>query len=451
MSDPSYKQLDDLVALITSAVDTIKTGYAKHGYTLPTLEDTNKHAIDDALADPTIRLAIRTVQGASAQLNTLINPPDVSTTLLSMSHLTSACMSIAANAQVADALVGKPNGLHVSEIAKITHTDEDKLDRVLRFLVTKHVFREVAPDVYANNRLSITLLSQGNMPALQGFLTDEIYRSGAVLYDVISDPVLGPTTATEAAPFARAFNTKGSLWQYYETDPERGKRFDKAMSGFNMIMHYEAIVTDYPWKDLPEGTVLCDVGSGLGRMSMQVAKAHPHIRVVLQDVPAVLEQAKTTWEQEAPELVAQGRVEYIPLDFLNESPKAGCDVYYLKSIIHDWADDKAKIILNNIQKVMKPTTRLILHEYVIQYAAPGADAQRTKAPQPLLPNFGEGGILQYCLDMIMLVRDHLRSRGPTYKERTLTQFTSLVEGTNLELSHVYDCRDNSAVEFKLKA
>ena len=40
-----------------------------------------------------------------------------------------------------------------------------------------------------------------------------------------------------------------------------------------------------------------------------------------------------TWEREAPEALQEGRIEFVPLDFLNEAPVAGMDVYYVGSTL----------------------------------------------------------------------------------------------------------------------
>jgi hypothetical protein len=47
--------------------------------------------------------------------------------------------------------------MHVDEIAAPTKVNAAKLARVLRVLATKHIFKEVAPDTFANNRLSSML------------------------------------------------------------------------------------------------------------------------------------------------------------------------------------------------------------------------------------------------------------------------------------------------------
>ncbi|KAI9429480.1 hypothetical protein BJY52DRAFT_1345215, partial [Lactarius psammicola] len=48
-------------------------------------------------------------------------------------------------------------GLHAREIAKPMGVHPAKLARILRLLATNHIFIEVSPDVFANNRLSTVL------------------------------------------------------------------------------------------------------------------------------------------------------------------------------------------------------------------------------------------------------------------------------------------------------
>jgi hypothetical protein len=37
------------------------------------------------------------------------------------------------------------------------------------------------------------------------------------------------------------------------------------------------------------------------------------------------------WERDAPEALLDGRVEFVPLDFLEQSPVVGKDVYYISA------------------------------------------------------------------------------------------------------------------------
>jgi hypothetical protein len=44
-----------------------------------------------------------------------------------------------------------------SNSASLVHTDLIFLARILRYLATRHVFKEISPDVFVNNRLSSAL------------------------------------------------------------------------------------------------------------------------------------------------------------------------------------------------------------------------------------------------------------------------------------------------------
>ena len=45
----------------------------------------------------------------------------------------------------------------------------------------------------------------------------------------------------------------------------------------------------YDWKSLPEGSVVVDVGGGIGVVTRVLAKAHPHLKFIIQDQLEVIE------------------------------------------------------------------------------------------------------------------------------------------------------------------
>jgi hypothetical protein len=67
----------------------------------------------------------------------------------------------------------------------------------------------------------------------------------------------------------------------------------------------------------------------------------------------------------------------------------------MRSITHDWPDAYAKKILKHLRAAAQSSTKLILHDFLVSYAAstgglfseiPGS--QVPVAPYPLLPNLG---------------------------------------------------------------
>jgi hypothetical protein len=92
-----------------------------------------------------------------------------------------------------------PKGLHVAEIAKKADTDASKLGlflahccppseiecrhlgRILRLLATVHIFQEVAPDVFANNRTSSVLASGKTLEEIHKEYVAPLHFQGKLL------------------------------------------------------------------------------------------------------------------------------------------------------------------------------------------------------------------------------------------------------------------------------
>jgi tRNA1(Val) A37 N6-methylase TrmN6 len=55
---------------------------------------------------------------------------------------------------------------------------------------------------------------------------------------------------------------------------------------------FSIIPLEFPWDQLKPGTTLCDLGSGVGSVTLAIAKAHPHLQVTLHDLEAPLKEAR---------------------------------------------------------------------------------------------------------------------------------------------------------------
>ena len=88
---------------------------------------------------------------------------------------------------------------------------------------------------------------------------------------------------------------------------------------------------EFPWKELGDGATVCDVAGGVGNICLQLAKTHPNLRLILQDLPERIQQAKNeVWPKKCPEAIAEGRIAFEPIDFFASSPVPGCNVYYVR-------------------------------------------------------------------------------------------------------------------------
>jgi hypothetical protein len=83
------------------------------------------------------------------------------------------------------------------------------------------------------------------------------------------------------------------------------------------------------------------------------------------------------------------RFEFITGSFF-ESVPAGADAYLMKSVIHDWDDEKSLAILRNCRKAMRGEARLLIVEVIVpeEIGASPLDAMIAGADLNMLVNTG---------------------------------------------------------------
>jgi predicted O-methyltransferase YrrM len=107
------------------------------------------------------------------------------------------------------------------------------------------------------------------------------------------------------------------------------------------------------------GTVV-DIGGGRGALLIGLLEAHPHLRGIVFDQPAVAADARKA-------IAAAGladRCKAVGGDFFEAVPDGG-DAYLLKFILHDWDDERSVSILRTCRRAMRPTGRLLVVELLV--------------------------------------------------------------------------------------
>ena len=139
-------------------------------------------------------------------------------------------------------------------------------------------------------------------------------------------------------------------------------RFKDAMSFLQTFPGLENsyLLTGFDWASLGEATVV-DVGGSLGIVSCDIAKRFPDLRFIVQDLPKVIEHAKTKFPAEL-----AGRVTFMAHDFFTEQPVKNADIYYFLWILHDWSDKYCIKILKALVPAMKPGARILLSERCLE-------------------------------------------------------------------------------------
>ncbi len=107
--------------------------------------------------------------------------------------------------------------------------------------------------------------------------------------------------------------------------------------------------------DFTPFTSVCDIGGGHGMLLKSILTANPHLRGVLYDRESVVKD----------HVLADmaHRVEIQIGDFFERVPAA--DVLLIKSVLHDWSDEKCQVILSHCRQAMQPSSRLLIVEIVM--------------------------------------------------------------------------------------
>jgi hypothetical protein len=141
------------------------------------------------------------------------------------------------------------------------------------------------------------------------------------------------------------------FFEYLERHPEYGAPYNRWMT-LSTTMAAQAIARAY---DFSAFRTVCDVGGGQGILLKAILAANPHLRGVLYDQASVVQGHVLADMQE--------RVQIQTGDFFERVPRA--DVLLLKSVLHDWSDDKCRVILGHCRQAMQPSSRLLVIDIVM--------------------------------------------------------------------------------------
>jgi C-methyltransferase len=273
-------------------------------------------------------------------------PAPVAMLELILAGWTSQAIEAAAELGIADALAAGP--LTADDLARRVGADPDALDRLLRALISRGVFRQHNDGTYGLNPLAATL--RADAPTSM---------AGAALFYGSPQHREHWSTLAEAVRSGRAtipaLRGKG-IFEYLNDDAHLAKLFNDAMTSISEMAEH-AVVAAFDFNACP---VVVDVGGGHGRLLATILASAPTTRGVLFELPDVATGA--------PPLMAKlGVAERVRIEtgsFFDSVP-AGGYAYVLKHVIHDWPDDEAVQILRNLRTASEADTTVLLVELVI--------------------------------------------------------------------------------------
>jgi C-methyltransferase len=324
------------------------------------------------------------------RLNQRLAPAPVVMQELIFAAWMSQAIAAAADLGIADALAKKPLSLH--ELADRVGAHPDSLNRLLRALIGRGIFRQGRDGCYELNPLGHTLRSDapGSMTGMARLVGAPQWR------EHWSQLVEAIRTGEAVLPKLRGKDA----FAYLDGEPELAEIFNQAMTN-NSEQAVAPVVAAYDFSSYP---TIVDVGGGHGRLLAAILAATPGAHGVLYDLSQVVAGAAALLREHS----VADRVCIVSGSFFDGVPP-GADAYVLKNVIHDWSDDLAVQILRRVRAAADPAAVVLLIEWVL----PDHDRE--------FPG--------HVVDLELLVQ-------ATGRERTATQYRHLLAQAGFEMTRV---------------
>lgn len=309
------------------------------------------------------------------------------------SNWTTQALHVAARLQIADLLADGP--MSAEALATATGAHAPSLRRLLRALATIEICVERADGTFELTPLGALLQAESAMS-----LRSWALYSGGNMWPIWGKLLDSVQTGQSARTLLHG--TEG--FQHLEQNPETAAIFNRSMVELTrLIAHGVLRVYDFAGQ-----TRIVDVGGGYGELLGAVLAAHPAASGVLFDLPHAIENGRRHLEAAG----LADRCELVAGDFF-ESVPGGADVYMLKSVLHNWNDERCARILANCRRAMAAGGRLIVVERIM--------------PERMGVSPDHQAIARSDLNMLIAL---------AARERTEAEFRALLGGAGFEVVRI---------------
>lgn len=277
-------------------------------------------------------------------------------------------------------------GTHaIGEVATKTGISASLLRRMLRALASLGLVDQVDDERFA-------------LSGLGSFLRRDVPGSQAGTAMLFNDPACASTWTimdrsyrTGLPAFDEAIGIP--IFDYYR-QPDRAPIYNDAMHAMTSVIS-DAVASTYDFSGVK---TFADIGGNSGALTAAVLKRNPHLHGTIFDLPGGIVGAVETLAENG----VGDRCDIETGDFFVSVPE-GRDLYMMKSIIHDWDDEKSIAILSSCRRAMPANGKLLLIETVLPEIATNNPKARS----------------EFIQDVVMLVTSGGQERSPSEFDRIL--------------------------------
>ncbi|KAJ5476700.1 Plant methyltransferase dimerization [Penicillium sp. IBT 31633x] len=307
-------------------------------------------------------------QEKALQLARALERPKDAILKLSFSPIIPMAIQTAHDMNVFSVLAQATAPVPLVELAAAKPADPLLVERIMRVLVANGFVEEPAPREYLPTALSREM-TQRTSVGVVGSLFHEFLPSIQKVPEYLQSTNYRNPDDPLFAPLQYTHNLKIDGFSWLCQNPEALTRFNNFMEGQRADRPHWADwfpvreqLLDHP--DMTADTpLLVDLGAGRGHDLIGFRKRFPDApgKLILEDLSPVIDEVRGAQNLEA------AFIDTVAHDFFAEvQPVQGARAYYFKNVLHDWSDEKAAIIFNNLKPAMKRGfSKIIMEEYIL--------------------------------------------------------------------------------------
>ncbi|CRG87037.1 Demethylsterigmatocystin 6-O-methyltransferase [Talaromyces islandicus] len=244
----------------------------------------------------------------------------------------------------------------VSQMAEDTKADPALVGRILKFLASMSIVKQLSPDTFFPTRLTAAYVSTSPLAAAVIHFT-HFHLFLTKLPEYFAQNGWKNPRDIDNTPFQFVMGDKLRYFDYLSSKPYYQNAFNTVMTS-SFRRPGKKWVDFFPVEEKlhvqdRSHVLLVDVGGGHGSDLLSFREKFPHLsgKLVLQDLPHVIETANIPSSIEG-----QG------YDFFDEQPVKGAKAYYLRTVLHDWPDAQVVQILARLRDAMDSSSILLIEE-----------------------------------------------------------------------------------------
>jgi acetylserotonin N-methyltransferase len=237
-----------------------------------------------------------------------------------------------------------------AELASETSCVPHALERLLGFCASRGLLAVDAQGRFRNTRIAERFLRNDSPETLTGYIlySDRIlYRLWGRLEDALHE---GTNRWTQE------FGAKDDIFDHFFASDEEKEVFLKGMHGFGVTTSPRVVAAF----DLSRFGRFVDLGGGTGHLTIEACRRYPGMRGVVFDLPKVRPVA----ERHVKAAGMEDRITFAGGSFFENALPEG-DLYAMGRILHDWSEEKVRLLVGRTYEALPAGGGLLLAEKVL--------------------------------------------------------------------------------------